>query len=182
MEPEAYLDLLRCYYDCTAQAVIEEGGEILEFIGDAVLAIFPIKGETGRPEAVRAGTRAMERALDAREKKAPQIAAAGGDIEIRFSISMAVGEVMFGNIGVPERLTFSAIGPVVNAVARIDDLTKTVGRSVLATEDVAAIEPDRWTSVGRHPLSGFDHPIELFARVCKRDAFDAASDAAKLTA
>jgi adenylate cyclase len=95
---------------------------------------------------------------------------------------MAVGEVMFGNIGVPERLTFSAIGPVVNAVARIDDLTKTVGRSVLATEDVAKIEPERWTSVGRHPLNGFDHPIELFARVCRRDAFDASTDAAKISA
>ncbi len=182
MAPEAYLDLLRCYYDCTAQAVIEEGGEILEFIGDAVLAIFPIKGETGRPEAVRAATRAMERALDAKAEKAPQISTLHGVDGIRFSISMAVGEVMFGNIGVPERLTFSAIGPVVNAVARIDDLTKDVGRSVLATEDVAKIEPERWKTVGRHALSGFDEPIELFARVCTRDAFTVGEKADRISA
>lgn len=174
MDPDAYLELLKCYYDCTAQMVIEEGGEILEFIGDAVLAIFPIRGDTAGPEAVRAATRAMERALDMREAKLPEREAMGVEGELRFSVSMAIGEVMFGNIGVPTRLTFSAIGPAVNMVARIDDLTKRLGRAVVVTRDVAAIEPGRWISVGAHRLRDFDEPVELFARACARDAFDPA--------
>ncbi len=171
MDPDAYLELLKCYYDCTAQMVIDEGGEILEFIGDAVLAIFPIRGDTAGPDAVRAATRAMERALDMREAKLPERRAMGVEGELRFSVSMAIGEVMFGNIGVPTRLTFSAIGPAVNMVARIDDLTKDIGRAVVVTRDIAAVEPGRWVSVGRHALRDFDTPVELFARVCERDAF-----------
>jgi adenylate cyclase len=176
MDPDAYLDLLKAYYDCTAQMVIDEGGEILEFIGDAVLAIFPIRGETAGPEAVRAATRAMERALDMRDAMVPEREAKGIDGNLRFSVSMAVGEVMFGNIGVPTRLTFSAIGPAVNMVARIDDLTKDIGRAVVVTRDVAAVDPGRWISVGRHPLRDFETPVELYARACERDAFDPAAE------
>ncbi|MDF2232835.1 adenylate/guanylate cyclase domain-containing protein [Albimonas sp. CAU 1670] len=170
MPPEDYLDLLKSYYDCTAQPVIDEGGEILEFIGDAVLAIFPIRGDTGGPEAVRAAVRAMERTLDLREA---WIAAApeGGRERMNFSIAMSVGEVMFGNIGVPARLTFSAIGPAVNKVARLDEMSKELGRMVLVTREVAQVEPERWVSVGPQSLRDFDHGIELFTRACARDAF-----------
>lgn len=170
MAPEDYLDLLKSYYDCTAQPVIDEGGEILEFIGDAVLAIFPIRGDTGGPEAVRAAVRAMERTLDLREA---WIAASpeDGRERMNFSIAMSVGEVMFGNIGVPARLTFSAIGPAVNKVARLDEMSKTLGRMVLVTREVAQVEPERWVSVGPQSLRDFDHGIELFTRACARDAF-----------
>jgi len=170
MAAEEYLELLKTYYDCTAQPVIEEGGEILEFIGDAVLAIFPIRGDTGGPEAVRAAVRAMEKTLDLREawiEAAPEIARE----RMNFSISMSVGEVMFGNIGVPTRLTFSAIGTAVNKVARLDKLSKDLGRMVLVTREVAQVEPDRWISVGPQRLRDFDRDIELFTRACARDAF-----------
>lgn len=172
MEPEDYLRLLREYYDCIAQPVIEEGGEILEFIGDAVLAIFPIRGDTGGPEAVRAAVRAMEKALDCREAWIEALPQDSPDRErLAFGISMTQGEVMFGNIGVPTRLTFSAIGPAVNQVARLDEQTKLLGRSVLVTRDIARIEPDRWTPLGPQMLRDFDDPVELFARACARDAF-----------
>ena len=81
---------------------------------------------------------------------------------------------MFGYIGVPERLSFSVIGSVVNEVARMDDCSKTVGRSVLVTKDVAAVEPERWTSLGDHQLEGVPQPVELFARLCDKDRFKTA--------
>ena len=165
MESQEYLTLLKSYYDCVAQPVIEEGGEILDYIGDAVLAIFPIRGDTGGPEAVRAACRAMEKALDTREQKL-----AAGE-EMKFSISIAVGEVMFGNIGVADRLSFSVIGPVVNQVARMDDASKTLGRSVLVTKEIAQIEKDCWASLGEQQLDGVSEAVELFARRCERDAF-----------
>jgi adenylate cyclase len=172
LPPETYLRLLREYYDCIAQPVIDEGGEILEFIGDAVLAIFPLDRPDGPEAAARDAVRAMETALQRRED---WIAARPeGDPErnrLNFGISMTQGEVTFGNIGVPTRLTFSAIGPAVNAVARLDELTKTLGRSVLVTGDIARVEPERWVSLGEQVLRDFDEPMELFARACGKDAF-----------
>ena len=69
---------------------------------------------------------------------------------------------MYGNIGVPERLAFSAIGPTVIEVARIEKLTKSIGARVLATREVAAIEPQLWRSMGMHRLEGVGQPQELF--------------------
>ncbi|WP_118135106.1 adenylate/guanylate cyclase domain-containing protein [Oceanicella sp. SM1341] len=168
MSPADYLDYLRNYYACTAEPVLAQGGEILDFIGDGVLAIFPVKGDLGGPEAVRAATRAMEGALDCLEtyRRNPE------NPEMQFSISLALGDVMFGNIGVPTRLSFSAIGEVVNTVARIDDLSKTVGRSVLATEAIASVEPDLWLPIGPANLTDHDRPLPLYAPRCGRDIFD----------
>ena len=73
---------------------------------------------------------------------------------IRYGIGLNIGPVMYGNIGVPERLAFSAIGPTVIEVARIEKLTKSVGARVLATREVAAIEPQLWRSIGQHQPRG----------------------------
>ncbi|MGG7565525.1 adenylate/guanylate cyclase domain-containing protein [Rhodovulum sp. DZ06] len=169
MDAKDYLKLLRCYYDCTAQPVIDEGGEILEFIGDAVLAIFPIRGDTGGPEAIRAAVRAMRKSLQMREAKLAEHEALGLPEELRFSVSMTVGEMMFGNIGVPDRLTFSAIGRAVNKVARIDEMSKRLGRMVLVTREIAQVEPERWISAGVQQLRDFDEPVELMTCACGTD-------------
>ncbi|MEM7544337.1 MAG: adenylate/guanylate cyclase domain-containing protein [Pseudomonadota bacterium] len=167
MPSDEYLSFLRRYFDCTAQPVIDEGGEILDYIGDAVLAIFPIRGDTGRNEAVRAATRAMEKALQLRQQAMAEFPSP----IMQFCISIASGEVMFGNIGVPGRLSFSVIGSVVNEVARMDDTSKQLGRSVIVTSDIASVEPDRWTSLGPHNLAGVPEPVELCVRCCDMDAF-----------
>ena len=91
--------------------------------------------------------------------------------EIRFSVAMTVGEMMFGNIGVPERLTFSCIGRVVNMVARLDELSRDIGRAVLVTREMAEAEPEHWVPIGTHALRDFDEPVELMARACDRDVF-----------
>jgi len=166
MESDDYLSLLNRYYDCVAQPVTDEGGEILDYIGDAVLAIFPVRGETGLPEATRAATRAMEKALLLREESE-------GKSRMRFCISMAVGDVMFGNVGVPERLSFSVIGKVVNQVARMDDISKELGRAVLVTSEIANVDRKRWLSLDEQTLVGIEEPVELFARICDMDAFEA---------
>jgi adenylate cyclase len=163
-----YLAYLRDYYACTADSAIAEGGEVLDFIGDAVLAIFPVRGDLGGPEAVQAATRATEAALD----RLAAYRAREGVRDMQFSISLAMGPMMYGNIGVASRLSFSAIGPAVNAVTRIDDLSKSLGRAVLVTADIAAVEPERWVAIGEHRLVDVDEPVRLFARADGRDRFD----------
>ena len=99
--------------------------------------------------------------------------------KMRFCISMACGEVMFGNVGVSERLSFSVIGQVVNQVARMDDISKVLGRSVLVTPEIANVDRKNWVSLGEQNLDGIAEPVELNARLCDLDAFEASPSMAK---
>jgi adenylate cyclase len=84
-------------------------------------------------------------------------------LPLDFGIGVDAGRLMFGNIGVPDRLTFSVIGPTVNKVARIEKHTKELDVLALATADIASAAPEGWRAVGSHRLAGLPHAIELFA-------------------
>ncbi len=159
MAPDDYLALLNRYFECTADPVIDHGGEILNFIGDGVLGIFPYDGE-GLPgaagRATAAAAEAMRRCAAAKAEGNP----AGAPLE--FGIGLDAGELMFGNIGVPHRLAFSGIGRVVNGVQRIEKATKEMGQRVLATRPVAEALPGAWTSAGRRCLADFQREVELY--------------------
>jgi len=88
----------------------------------------------------------------------------GGEIldQFRFGVGVNVGEVMFGNIGIPSRLSFSVIGSAVNEAARIEALTKKLKRQILVGKSFADISPKEWKSLGEHKLQGVAHPIEIF--------------------
>ncbi|MEM6546511.1 MAG: adenylate/guanylate cyclase domain-containing protein [Pseudomonadota bacterium] len=163
MESEDYLGLLNDYYECTAGPVTDHGGEILNFIGDGVLAIFPVKGNAGLGKAAAAASAAVSETLDLKAKK--KSCASRGHLPLEFGVALAVGDVMFGNIGIPQRLAFSGIGPIVNRVNRVEQATKKLNSSVLATGEFAAAAPGDWRSVGPVPLRGVDEEIELFAPV-----------------
>lgn len=156
-----YIQLLNTYFDCTATPVIDAGGEVLDFIGDAVLAIFPYQDATEQKAAVKAATTALRKVIEARDvlnaERAEQ-----GLFPIRFGIGLNTGTVMFGNIGVSQRLTFSVIGPTVNEVSRIEAMTKATGIDALVTRDIVALDPGNWVSIGNQRLPGVSEEIELF--------------------
>jgi adenylate cyclase len=162
MASDDYLDLLNAYYECTAGPAIEAGGEVLDFIGDAVLAIFPLSrpGQVAGP--VRAATRAIRKSLKLAQD-ANLARKSDGRAPMKFGIGLNIGTVTFGNIGVPERLDFSVIGPTVNEVARIESQTKALDTPVLVSADIAAVNPDDWQSRGHHRLAGIAQKMELFA-------------------
>jgi adenylate cyclase len=159
LAPDAYITLLNRYFECTAGAVMAAGGEVLDFIGDAVLGVFPVVDGASVETAALAAVEAADAAV-ARITPLTDVSPA-----LEFGVALAVGDVMFGNIGIPSRLSFSVIGSTVNAVARIEKMTKVVGEPMLATEPVALTAPSRWRSVGSFPLDGFGAPVPLFARV-----------------
>lgn len=156
-----FLALLNDYFECAARPAIAAGGEVLAFIGDAVLIVFPMEtraeGEqlAGKVLQAAAESFAMRDAVNAVRRER-------GEAEIAFGIGLNVGKVVFGNIGVPERLAFTVIGSSVTEVERIEKLTKTLGVAVLATARVAELLPGRWSSVGAHELAGVDAKMELF--------------------
>jgi adenylate cyclase len=158
MPEDEYMALLNRYFECAAGAALAAGGEVLDFIGDAVLAIFPQKdGSTAG--AVRNACEAVADA-DARRSR---ILADDPGLPLDFGIGIDHGRLMFGNIGVPERLTFSVIGPTVNQVARIEKYTKNMGVLALATPDIANAAPQYWRPVGAHTLVGLSAPVNLYA-------------------
>ena len=156
---EEFLKTVNGYFECTAGAVLANGGEVLRFIGDAVLAIFPIRDGDSQSacELAMAALRDADKRLEAvngeRERSGLQA--------LDYGLGLHVGDVMFGNIGVPERLEFSVIGPAANEVARIESLTKTLGRRALASADFARAVPGDWESAGEHALKGVGEPLEV---------------------
>ena len=161
MPAEEFLELLNAYFECTAGAVLAHGGEVLRFIGDAVLAIFPFGDGNKRDccEAALAAAHEAERRMDETNRERSGKGRAAFD----FGLALHVGDVMYGNIGVPERLEFSVIGPAANEVARLEDMTKTLGRRLLMSGDFTGELPLDWDSLGEHQLRDVDRPMEIFA-------------------
>jgi adenylate cyclase len=168
MPRAAFLDLLNGFFECMAGAVLEEGGEVLRFIGDAVLAIFPISSQTDRPELCPEHQKACRSALNAARGAMARIGElnerreADGQPPLGYGIGLHLGEVMYGNIGVPERLEFSVIGAAANEAARIEDMCKTLGQPLLISSELARVLPENYVSLGRHCLRGVSQEQEVF--------------------
>jgi adenylate cyclase len=165
-----FLRLLDRFFDCTAGAVLAHGGEVLRYIGDASLAIFPISaaGEAAleaSPQAVRACETALAAALEARDRvRAVNEERRGtGEAPIGFGIGLHVGDVLYGNIGTEERLEFSVIGAAANEAARIEAMSKSLDAPIVVSGAFARFLPDRLRPLGRHTLRGVGAPQELYA-------------------
>jgi len=151
---EAFLAVLNDYFRCTAGAVLDHGGDVLRFIGDAVLAIFPIA--EGRFTTEEACSRAIEAASDA-DRRIAELNADRGTTPgypVASGLALHVGPVLFGNIGVPERVEFSVIGPAANEVCRLEGKTKDLGRSIVVSEAFAKELDLDWQDLGEHELKG----------------------------
>lgn len=162
--PDDFIACLNEYFECVGGAVMAGGGEILNFIGDAVLAIFPVEaGKRGAKKsackrALKAGFEAENRMARLNQKRQ-----AAGASPLAYGLALHLGSVVFGNIGLPERLSFSVIGPTVNEVARLEALTKELSRPILASASFARHTAADWESLGRHKLRGIGEPIEVMA-------------------
>ncbi len=156
---DALLACLNDYFDAMAGAVEAHDGEILKFIGDAMLAIFPLEEEYACQRALRAAldARAAMAALNARRSER-------GDETLGFGIALHAGEVMYGNIGGAKRLDFTIIGPAVNLTTRLEGLCRTLGRDLLISDRFAYYFIG-WDlrSLGHHHLAGIARAVEVYA-------------------
>jgi adenylate cyclase len=165
---EDLIELLNGYFEASVQAVEERGGEILKFLGDGMLAIFPAEADDVRDQA--GADRAACHAAMAAARDTVKLVRALNRRRLRqdkptvdFGIALHLGEVGYGNIGGLERLDFTVIGPAVNLASRIEGLTRGLGVRVLASADFAAAAGETLTPMGRHPVKGLSHPVEVFA-------------------
>ena len=165
MSRSDFLALLNVYFDCMAGAVLDGGGEVLRYIGDAVLAIFPVHPETATYSKTCNQAAEAAREAVARMAKVNVERAAAGEPELGFGIGLHLGDVLYGNIGTPNRIEFSVIGAAANEAARIEAMTKVLAVNVLVSEDVARHLDGEWQSLGKHALRGVGDKIELFVPV-----------------
>jgi adenylate cyclase len=154
------IDLLNGYFDAMSEPVARHGGEILKFIGDGMLAIFPLSQPQACANLLRAVSEARQAMVALNENNRET-----GRAPLNYGIGIHVGDVMYGNIGSRARLDFTVIGPAVNMASRLEALTKQLGRTVLLSRAFADLVKGDFEleRVGEHPVRGFNDPIELFA-------------------
>jgi adenylate cyclase len=157
--PQAVIDVLNRYFGCQVPAIVDHGGEVLKFMGDGLLAIFPIAGKDDAGDVCR---RALAGALDARAKIAALPRDSEDEQAIRFGLALHVGEVMYGNIGGGNRLDFTCIGPAVNLAARLEKVAAKQGETIVASADFAAHFPREFTRLGDFTVAGFAAPQTVF--------------------
>jgi len=157
---EDVIDALDDYFEHVALATHGAKGHILKFIGDGVLAVFGIDGMSD----AEASAAALAAARDIVARLAAHNAAGGesGRVELRAGIGLHIGDIMYGNVGSADRLDFTAIGPAVNLAFRLEDLTKTLKRPVLASGAFAEACPVALSPLGSHPIRGLSDLEDVY--------------------
>ena len=175
MSREDFLALLDSFFDAMAGAVIDHGGQVLRFIGDAALAIFPIDSSCDQIQSdTLTPTQARANALAAADDAIARITvlnierADRSQTRIRFGIALHPGAVTYGNIGTENRLEFTVIGNAANTAARIESLCKSLERPLLVSAEFAKHFPERFESLGQQALRGVGDSLEIFA-LCEMD-------------
>jgi adenylate cyclase len=154
------IDLLNGYFDAMSEPIVRHGGEILKFMGDGLLAIFPLSQKQACANLLRAVSEARQAMIALNQRSSET-----GHAPLKYGVGAHVGDVMYGNIGSSTRLDFTVIGPAVNMASRLEALTKQLGKPVLLSRAFADfVKGDvNVERVGEHPVRGFKDPIELFA-------------------
>jgi adenylate cyclase len=159
---ERMIAILNALFEAQAGAIRAHGGEILKFIGDGLLAIFPIAEPSLLAPIAKEAVAAAHEAMDA-------VAGLGDDPAmedeppLQIVVALHAGTVHYGNIGAADRLDFTVIGPAVNLVSRIEAAAKTLSRPIVMSADLARLLGDDVVSLGRHHLRGLAAQHELFA-------------------
>jgi adenylate cyclase len=168
---QGYIDTLNEFFDASAAPFAEAGGEILSYIGDGFLAVFPTertreKSELACKTALAAARNAVSRmaAMNLRRKGLKQD-------QIGFGIGLHIGNAMFGNVGLRDRLTFSVFGHAVNEAQRLEALTKKFNVPIVASGDFAGKAGGEWRDLGREKLRGSGMAIGVMTPA-KLDAGD----------
>jgi adenylate cyclase len=162
MPGEEVIAILNQVFDAQAHAIASHGGEILKFIGDGLLAIFPVATPDRAAQAAANAMAAATEALGA--VHALDRGSAGGE-SLKMVIALHYGTVIYGNIGAADRLDFTVIGPEVNLVSRIEAVAKSLDLPLVVSDDFARAYGGTLRSLGLHKLRGLDQPHVLFAAV-----------------
>jgi adenylate cyclase len=156
--------MLNALFDAQATAIASHGGEILKFIGDGLLAIFPIEHPGKAATAARCALDAAILAVEAARGilHDPSLV---DEPPLEIVVALHVGTAIYGNIGAADRLDFTVIGPAVNLVSRLEGVAKTLNQPIVVSDDFARAYGEPLKPLGRHELRGLAMPHELYAPI-----------------
>lgn len=152
-----YIKLLNGFFETASTIVHDNGGEVLKFIGDAVLAVFPAgeNAEQARAQALKSA-RSIAPAL-------AQVAAENALPSLECASGIAYGTVTYGNVGSRERLDFTVIGQAANIAARLGDYGKSLGHQIVVSQNSLPESCQDSTGLGALKLHNVSQPVESYA-------------------
>jgi adenylate cyclase len=154
--------ILNALFDAQAKAIHAHGGEILKFIGDGLLAIFPIDSPALVGDAAHNAMAAALQGLEAVRRLVDDPSMLG-EPALRIVVALHRGTVIYGNVGAYDRLDFTVIGPAVNLVSRVETVAKTLDEPIVVTDEFAKAYSGPLRSLGIHQFRGVANACELFA-------------------
>ena len=158
---ETVVDILNRYFDCQVSSIRTHGGEVLKFMGDGLLAVFPIDEYVGDIQQVCSSV--LEAARESRASVEEMQYPIGDFVErFRFGVALHVGRILYGNIGGGNRLDFTCIGPAVNLAARLEKIAGRLSRTIVASAGFAGICPGGWADLGEFPIAGFSKAERVY--------------------
>ncbi|MGI9498737.1 MAG: adenylate/guanylate cyclase domain-containing protein [Geminicoccaceae bacterium] len=149
------VEMLNQYFDCLVGPIVDHGGNVLKFLGDGLLAIFPLNGKPADhlcEQALNAAVDVLQKTVELKHERT----GAGKEV-MDLDIALHLGDVYWGNVGSAERLDFTVVGPAVNEAARIEALCNQYERNLLVSEtfaEAATRSSGRLVSIGRFALRG----------------------------
>jgi adenylate cyclase len=159
LERRAMVTLLDRWFGVMGEAIEAHGGDILKFMGDGLLAVFPLEED---PAGSCARALAAAKQTIAGTAKLNEELVAEGSAALRFGMALHCGAVEFGNIGAKRRIDFTVIGPAVNHASRLEGLTKVVQQPLVLSDTFAETLGKPLRSLGSHVLRGVREPVEVF--------------------
>jgi adenylate cyclase len=161
---ETVVEILNRYFDCQVHAIRNHGGEVLKFMGDGLLAVFPIDEYVG--DVGQVCSQVLEAARESRASVEEMQYPIGETVErFRFGVALHVGTILYGNIGGGNRLDFTCIGPAVNLAARLEKMAGRLHRTIVASAGFAGICAGGWIELGEFPIAGFSRAERVFGLV-----------------
>jgi adenylate cyclase len=159
--PSLMIELLNRYFDCQIPVILSNGGEVLNFMGDGLLAMFPIERQE---ESAQVCNQALAAAIETRGKvlTMPKLKEMEHLAGVRFGLALHVGEVLYGNIGGGNRLDFTCIGPAVNLAARLEKIAAQLERTIVTSEAFAIHCQPQLLALGQFTVRGFGTPQTVF--------------------
>ncbi len=163
IEPEMVAKLLNRYLEMLSQVVLDHGGVIDKFVGDAVVAFWgaPIARPDDAERAMKAGY-AMWEAGEAFRK---EVAAMDPDLPKigKTRVGLHYGEAVIGNFGGDTRIQYTALGDSMNTAARLEAANKPLDSNVSASREfIEKSNPDWWVPMGRIVLRGRAQPVDIY--------------------
>ena len=156
LPPQDVIGMLNRFFTSLDEAIRRHGGEILKFVGDGALCIFPT------PDDHSAQVAATASALAALEDARQAFGANASGTNPEFRAALHLGDVHYGNIGSHNRLDFTVVGPTVNLAARILSAASDLGEDTVFSKAIASLLGSKTRCLGEQMLKGFDHPVEVY--------------------